>query len=92
MDLAWAVFRGVGLSRHESAQLVESVLGHISDALVRGEQVKISPSARFPCAKERADRPQPQDRGEVPITPRRCCRSAVASDEGSRCGREQALT
>ena len=35
MDLAEAVFRDVGLSRHESAQLVESVLDHISDALVR---------------------------------------------------------
>ena len=47
MDLAEAVFREVGLSRHESAQLVESVLGHISDALVRGEQVKISSFGTF---------------------------------------------
>ncbi len=47
MDLAEAVFREVGLSRHESAQLVESVQGHISDALVRGEQVKISSFGTF---------------------------------------------
>ena len=47
MDLAEAVFREVGLSRHESAQLVESVLGHVSDALVRGEQVKISSFGTF---------------------------------------------
>ena len=39
MDLSEAVFREVGLSRNESAQLVESVLEHMSDALVRGEQV-----------------------------------------------------
>ena len=42
MDLSEAVFREVGLSRNDSAQLVESVLDHMSDALARGEQVKIS--------------------------------------------------
>ncbi|MCH1388057.1 MAG: integration host factor subunit alpha, partial [Rhodobacteraceae bacterium] len=36
MDLSEAVFREVGLSRNESADLVESVLNHVSDALVRG--------------------------------------------------------
>ena len=41
MDLSEAVFREVGLSRNDSAQLVESVLQHVSDALVTGEQVKI---------------------------------------------------
>ena len=44
MDLAEAVFEEVGLSRNESADIVESVLQHISDALVRGENVKISSS------------------------------------------------
>ncbi len=47
MDLSEAVFREVGLSRNESAQLVESVLEHLSDALVRGEQVKISSFGTF---------------------------------------------
>lgn len=47
MDLSEAVFREVGLSRNDSAQLVESVLEHISDALVRGEQVKISSFGTF---------------------------------------------
>ena len=42
MDLSEAVFREVGLSRNESAQLVESVLQHMSDALAGGETVKIS--------------------------------------------------
>ena len=47
MDLSEAVFREVGLSRNESADLVESVLNHVSDALVRGEQVKLSSFGTF---------------------------------------------
>ena len=47
MDLSEAVFREVGLSRNESAQLVESMLNHMSDALVRGETVKISSFGTF---------------------------------------------
>ena len=47
MDLSEAVFREVGLSRNESAQLVESVLGYVSDALVEGETVKISSFGTF---------------------------------------------
>ena len=47
MDLSEAVFREVGLSRSESAELVESVLEHISASLVRGEQVKISSFGTF---------------------------------------------
>ncbi|MFT5004618.1 MAG: integration host factor subunit alpha, partial [Paracoccaceae bacterium] len=42
MDLSEAVFREVGLSRNESADLVESVLKNISDALAFGDSVKIS--------------------------------------------------
>ena len=72
MDLAEAVFREVGLSRHESAQLVESVLGHISDALVRGEQVKISSFGTFSVrAKTARVGRNPKTGEEVPISPRR---------------------
>ena len=35
-DLCEAVYREVGLSRNESADLVESILGHVSEALVDG--------------------------------------------------------
>lgn len=72
MDLAEAVFREVGLSRHECAQLVESVLGHVSDALVQGEQVKISSFGTFSVRSknERVGR-NPKTGEEVPITPRR---------------------
>ncbi len=34
MDLSEAVYNAVGLSRNESAQLVESVLQHMSDVTV----------------------------------------------------------
>ena len=47
MDLSEAVFREVGLSRNESAELVETILELMSSALVRGEQVKISSFGTF---------------------------------------------
>jgi len=72
MDLSEAVFREVGLSRNESAQLVESVLQHISDALARGEQVKISSFGTF-SVRDKAARigRNPKTGDEVPISPRR---------------------
>ena len=47
IHLSEAVFSEVGLSRYESAQLVESVLEHISNALVKHEVVKISSFGTF---------------------------------------------
>ncbi len=72
MDLSEAVFREVGLSRNESAQLVESVLEHLSDALVRGEQVKISSFGTF-SVRDKSARigRNPKTGEEVPINPRR---------------------
>ena len=72
MDLTEAVFREVGLSRNESAQLVENVLDVMSDALVRGEQVKISSFGTF-SVREKAARVgrNPKTGQEVPISPRR---------------------
>jgi integration host factor subunit alpha len=72
MDLSEAVFRSVGLSRNESAQLVESVLQHMADALVAGEQVKISSFGTFSVRdkNERIGR-NPKTGDEVPISPRR---------------------
>lgn len=72
MDLSEAVFREVGLSRNESAQLVESVLQHISDALVAGETVKISSFGTF-SVRDKAARMgrNPKTGTEVPISPRR---------------------
>ncbi|RVT85145.1 integration host factor subunit alpha [Rhodobacteraceae bacterium CCMM004] len=72
MDLSEAVFREVGLSRNESAQLVESVLQHMSDALVAGESVKISSFGTF-SVRSKAARigRNPKTGEEVPILPRR---------------------
>ena len=72
MDLSEAVFREVGLSRNESAQLVEGVLEEMSNALVRGEQVKISSFGTF-SIRDKAARVgrNPKTGEEVPIQPRR---------------------
>lgn len=72
MDLAEAVHEEVGLSRNDSAELVEAVLGHISDALVAGEQVKISSFGTF-SVRDKAARigRNPKTGEEVPIHPRR---------------------
>ncbi len=72
MDLSEAVFREVGLSRNESAELVEAVLTHMSDSLVAGEQVKISSFGTF-SVRDKAARVgrNPKTGEEVPIQPRR---------------------
>ena len=72
MDLSEAVFREVGLSRNESAELVETVLELMSAALVRGEQVKISSFGTFSVREKNARVGRnPKTGEEVPITPRR---------------------
>ena len=72
MDLSEAVFREVGLSRNESADLVETVLELMSSALVRGEQVKISSFGTFSVRDKNARVGRnPKTGEEVPITPRR---------------------
>ena len=72
MDLSEAVFREVGLSRNESAQLVETVLEEMSDALVRGEQVKISSFGTLSVRSKSARIGRnPKTGEEVPINPRR---------------------
>jgi integration host factor subunit alpha len=71
-DLAEAVYRKVGLSRTESAELVEAVLDEICEAIVRGETVKLSSFATFQVRSknERIGR-NPKTGEEVPILPRR---------------------
>ena len=70
--LAEAVYQEVGLSRNESAELVDSVLNEISDALAKGESVKISSFGSFLVRMkgERIGR-NPKTGEEVPILPRR---------------------
>jgi len=71
-QLSEAVYQEVGLSRNESADLVESVLDEISDALARGEMVKISSFGSFQIRQkgQRVGR-NPKTGEEVPILPRR---------------------
>lgn len=71
-DLADAVYRKLGLSRSESAALVEMVLAEISDAVARGENVKLSSFGSFRLRSKgtRVGR-NPKTGVEVPITPRR---------------------
>lgn len=71
-DLSEAVYQEVGLSRNESAELVESVLAQISDALAQGEAVKISSFGSFSVRqKGRRIGRNPKTGEEVPILPRR---------------------
>lgn len=71
-DLAEAVYEEVGLSRNESADLVEAVIDEISDTLVRGEGVKISSFGSF-SVREKGERigRNPKTGVEVPISPRK---------------------
>jgi integration host factor subunit alpha len=71
-QLTEAVYQEVGLSRNESADLVESVIAEISDALERGEMVKISSFGSFAVRRkgQRIGR-NPKTGQEVPISPRR---------------------
>ena len=71
-DLAEAVYQKVGLSRSESAGLVEAVLEEICQAAIRGETVKLSSFGTFQVRSknERVGR-NPKTGVEVPITPRR---------------------
>ena len=71
-QLSEAVYQGVGLSRNESSDLVESVLEEITDALLREEMVKISSFGSF-FVRQKGQRigRNPKTGEEVPILPRR---------------------
>ncbi|MEM9716935.1 MAG: integration host factor subunit alpha [Pseudomonadota bacterium] len=72
VDLSEAIYREVGLSRNESADLVESVLKHISDALASGDEVKISSFGTFGIRDKSARVGRnPKTKEEAPIPPRR---------------------
>jgi integration host factor subunit alpha len=71
-QLAEAVYQEVGLSRSESAELLEAVLNLTADALARGEPVKISSFGSFSLRhKGRRIGRNPKTGEEVPILPRK---------------------
>ena len=71
-DLSDVVHRKLGLSRAESASMVERLLFHMCSALADGENVKISGFGSFVLRDkgERVGR-NPKTGVEVPIAPRR---------------------
>lgn len=71
-DLSDVVHRKLGLSRAESANLVERVLFHMCSSLSDGDNVKISGFGSF-ILRDKGERigRNPKTGVEVPIAPRR---------------------
>lgn len=71
-DLAETLHREVGLSRADSARIVEQILTEMCEALSRGENVKISGFGTF-VLRDKGERlgRNPKTGIEVPIAPRR---------------------
>jgi integration host factor subunit alpha len=71
-DLCEAVYQKVGLSRTESAELVEMVIDEISNRIVAGEAVKLSSFGSF-IVRNKGQRigRNPKTGQEVPISPRK---------------------
>ncbi len=70
--LTETIYTEVGLSRNESADLLETVLSRMSSALEGGESVKISGFGTFSVRqKGRRIGRNPKTGVEVPIMPRR---------------------
>jgi integration host factor subunit alpha len=71
-DLSDVVHRKLGLSRAESANLVERVLHHMCNALSKGANVKVSGFGTF-ILRDKGQRVgrNPKTGVEVPIAPRR---------------------
>lgn len=71
-DLAEKLNGKVGLSRAESARMIETILDLMCDALARGENVKISGFGTFVLRDKTARVGRnPKTGVEVPISPRR---------------------
>jgi integration host factor subunit alpha len=71
-DLADKVHREIGLSRADSAGVVEHILHHMCAALANGQNVKISGFGSF-ILRDKGERigRNPKTGVEVPIAPRR---------------------
>lgn len=71
-ELTEAVYQEVGLSRNESAELVETVIEEMCKALVVGDVVKLSSFGSFSVRQKGARMGRnPKTGEEVPISPRR---------------------
>ena len=52
-DISESLYRHVGLSKHESALMLETVLDQISNALIDGKSVKLSSFGTFTPRQKR---------------------------------------
>ena len=87
-DLAESLHREVGLSRADSASIVEKILEHMCEALSKGENIKISGFGTF-VLRDKGQRigRNPKTGVEVPIAPRR-----VLTFRASQMMRERIIT
>jgi integration host factor subunit alpha len=71
-DIAETMNRQIGLSRADAAAMIDSILDHMVEAVVAGENVKISGFGTF-VLRDKGQRigRNPKTGVEVPITPRR---------------------
>jgi integration host factor subunit alpha len=71
-DIIESIYEKVGLSKKESAELVETVFDLMKSTLEEGEKIKIAGFGNF-VVKEKADRRgrNPQTGAEIVITARR---------------------
>ena len=71
-DLAEILNRQIGLSRADAANMIGSILDHMTAAVLDGENVKISGFGTF-VLRDKGQRVgrNPKTGVEVPITPRR---------------------
>lgn len=92
-QLAEAVYQEVGLSRSESAALVDEILSQVADSLMREGAVKISSFGTFSVRQKghRVGR-NPKTGDEVPILPRRVLVFRASQVLKDRINRTQAKT
>lgn len=84
-ELADAINRSVGLSRADAGRMVESIIDHVTEALAKGQQVKLTGFGTFLLRdkKQRIGR-NPKTGIEVPITPRRVLSFRASSQVRAR--------
>jgi integration host factor subunit alpha len=71
-DIANEVFEKVGVSKKESADILEIILNSIKEVLKKGEMVKIAGFGNFVVRQKRARKGRnPKTGEEIGITPRR---------------------
>jgi integration host factor subunit alpha len=71
-DLSEAIHEGIGLSRSECYDIVDAVIDNLTDAMTRGEDVKISGFGTFQIKQKNARVGRnPKTGVEVEIAPRR---------------------